>query len=331
MDSTTEIGSLERLEFSLKSRSTGLIVFESLVFGILFLGTVIGNSLTVYLVWKSKSLRTIPNAFVVSLAFSDLGMGCLSMHLLLIVLIKSNWLFGDAACQYQGFISVLMAASSTQNLTWMAVNRYFSVVKPQQYRSHFTKRKTTYIILSIWSSSLLAPITYLSSGSKFIFNPGKFFCYVSVDSLWFAIFLVTIFVGFPSSVIFLCYFKVFKAVQHHNKTVLNSRNNTVSAQEIKIAKTLFVIVVVFMTCWSPVLIMDFIDTVRGDYSLPRAAYTVYTFLATFSSAVNPVIYGIMNPKFRKEYLRVLLCKALRGVPVEATAATALHVKESRTN
>ncbi|KAK3715033.1 hypothetical protein QZH41_002677 [Actinostola sp. cb2023] len=321
MNDTSTLGSLERLGYDLKSRTTGLKVFESMVFGVLFLGAVVGNILTVYVVGKSKSLRTVPNAFVVSLAFSDLGMGCLSMHLLLTVLITSDWPFGYAACQYQGFVSVLMAASSTQNLTWMAVNRFFSVVKPQQYRNHFTKKKTVYLIVLTWGLSLFAPTPYLASGSNFIFNPGKFFCYVDVDSLWFAIFLVVVFVAFPTTIIFFCYYKVFQTVQHHNKRFLHARDKKLSVQEIKIARTLFVIVVVFMTCWTPILLMDFIDTVRGDYSLPREAYTVYTFLATFSSAINPVIYGIMNPKFRKEYLRILLCKTIRGVQVEATAPT----------
>jgi melatonin receptor type 1A len=259
---------------------------------------------------------------VVSLALADLGMGCFSMHLLLTVLITSEWTFGNSVCQYQGFVSVFMAATSTQTLAWMAVNRFYSVVKPQKYRMYFTRRNTIIITATIWCLSFFAPTPYLVSGKRFLFNPGKFFCYVVVDSGWFTAFLVTVFVAFPSSVIFFCYFRVFQTVQQHNKKLLHSREKTLSVQEIKIARTLvFVIVVVFMICWTPVLIMDFIDTIRGDYSLPREAYATYTFLATLSSSINPIIYGIMNPKFKKEYLRILLCKTIRGVQVETTGVS----------
>lgn len=326
MNNTWE--SLSRLDYELKSRTTALKVFESIIYSLLFFSTVVGNLLTIYVVWKAKSLRTIPNVFVVSLALSDLGMGILSMHLLLTVLITSEWTFGDSVCQYQGFVAVFMAATSTQTLAWMAVNRFYSVVKPQKCRTYFTRRNTMIITATIWGLSFFAPTPYLASGERFLFNPGKFFCYVVVDCAWFTAFIVTFFVAIPSSIIFYCYLRVFQTVQQHNKKVLHSRENTLSVQEIKIARTLFVIVVVFMTCWTPVLIMDFIDTIRGDYSLPREAYASYTFLATFSSSINPIIYGIMNPKFKKEYLRVLLCKTIRGVRVEATAmSTTQRTKE----
>ncbi|EDO39131.1 predicted protein [Nematostella vectensis] len=310
--------SLAKLQSVLSSRSNAQVAFEAGLFVIIFITTVVGNSLTIFIVIRNKSLRTIPNMFVISLAVADLGMGCLSMHLLVTVLITSEWIFGELICQYQGFISILMAASSTQTLAWTAVNRFFSVCKSQKYRKIFSWRNTTLIMASIWGLSLLAPLPYVVSGNRFVFNAGKFFCYLDVKAGWFTGFLVAVYVGISTNVIFYCYFRVFKSVREHKKKLLQSRETTLSVEEIKITRTLFVIVVVFMLCWGPVLIMDFIDTFSGDYTIPREGYTAYTFLASLSSAVNAVIYGIMNPKFKKEYLRIMLCKTLRGVPVETT-------------
>jgi melatonin receptor type 1A len=76
--------------------------------------------------------------------------------------------------------------------------------------------------------------------------------------------------------------------------------------------TLFAIVIVFIVCWTPVLIIDIIDTIDGKWSLPRAVYASYTFLATISNAINPVIYGLMNPTLRGGYLDLLLCRKLGG-------------------
>jgi len=44
--------------------------------------------------------------------------------------------------------------------------------------------------------------------------------------------------------------------------------------------------------------------------MSREVYTFYSFLAVVSSATNPIIYGLMNPQFKKEYLKILCCKTL---------------------
>ena len=36
-------------------------------------------------------------------------------------------------------------------------------------------------------------------------------------------------------------------------------------------------------------------------------YILNTFLVTLSSAVNPLIYGVMNKSFRTNYLKLLRC------------------------
>ena len=41
----------------------------------------------------------------------------------------------------------------------------------------------------------------------------------------------------------------------------------------------------------------------------------YTFLATISSALNPLIYGVFNKSFRKNYLKVLCCRYCRSQAV----------------
>ena len=82
-------------------------------------------------------------------------------------------------------------------------------------------------------------------------------------------------------------------------------------KDIKIARTLFAIVIFFTLCWTPVLLIDVVDTIRGLWSFPREAYLAYSFLITISSALNPVIYGVMNKNFQKEYLKILRCSHCR--------------------
>ncbi|EDO39161.1 predicted protein [Nematostella vectensis] len=309
---------LQQMQRELASRGTAKVVAESGTFFLFMVIVLFGNSLTLYIVLSNRRLRTVPNLFVVSLALSDLGMGVLSMPMCITVLSVSGWPFGDSACQYNGFIAVTMGVSSTQTLALTSVNRYFKVVKPSLYRKYFTMRATIICILSSWFLATLATIPYLASGSRMIFHPGKYVCYLHINAGWYVAFVATIYVGLPSSVIMFCYFHVFKAVKAHQKRFQNTNNNSnVSVEEIKITRTLFVVVVCFMFCWSPILIIDLVDTFRGFWSMNRETYTMWSFLAIVSSAVNPIIYGFFNPSFRREYLKILLCK--RGRSEEGVA------------
>ena len=126
-------------------------------------------------------------------------------------------------------------------------------------------------------------------------------------------FLATAYVGLPSCVIFYCYLRIFKTVRSHNINFQRAADghSVVNVKEIKVARTLFVIVVFFSLCWTPILMIDIIDTIRGSWTFSRQAYIAYTFLATMSSPLNPVIYGPINKKFQNEYLIMVRCSYCR--------------------
>jgi len=296
----------------LKLRSTARIVIESGIFLLIAIVIIVGNTATLYIVYKNRHLRTVPNLFIVSLAISDLGIAFLSMPICLTVLAVSHWPFSDAACQYNGFIAIMMAAASIQSMAWTSVNRYFRVVKPHKYRQYFTMKLTSIYIAAFWIFSALATPPYLISGERMIFHPGKYLCFPQMDTTWYMSLALTLYIGLPSGISFYCYLQVFQTVKKHNKQLAKSRasNNNLSVEEIKITRTLFVVMLVYMTCWTPVLIIDIIDTSRGYWSMSREVYTLYTFLTVVSSATNPIIYGLMNPQFKREYLKILCCKTL---------------------
>ncbi|KAK3715034.1 hypothetical protein QZH41_002678 [Actinostola sp. cb2023] len=308
MNNSQEDGLL-KFATEMRNRPLALVIFEATIFAILEFLAIAGNSLTLYVIWKAPRLRTRSNYFVACLAVSDLGLGVLTEHLLLSSLIMARWPFGDAACQYQGVVAITMATASLQTLAWTALNRYFRIVQTKCYYRVFTRKNMIIIFVFIWVSSAFSPLPYLMAGKKFIFHPGKFFCYLTLGSQWYQGFL-GIYIGIPAIVIVFCYYKISRTIKVHEATI--RRGRYLSADEIKVTRTLFIIVVVFMVCWTPISIMDAIDIVRGTWSLPRPAYAFYTFIASVNYAVNPFIYGFSNPNFRREYSRVLRCQSREG-------------------
>lgn len=302
---------LKEMLHELQSREKAQIISVSVLLAILQFLMLTGNVITLLVLALKPHMQTVPNMFVASLAISDfLQAAFAACPFGVPVLATSHWPYSYAACQFQGYFAVTMAVASTQTLALMAVNRYFRIVKPAaDYARFFTKKKTLVIILVSWVYCACAPLPYIFSGHKMMFHPSKFFCHLEIDSRAFTAFLVTVYVGIPSCAIFYCYLEIFKTVRTHNNN-FQSRSGgggTVNVEEIKITRMLFVIVVSFNLCWTPILLIDMVDTIPGRWTYPREACVAYSFLAAISSALNPVMYGALNKNFRKEYLVMPRC------------------------
>lgn len=287
----------------LKSRSKARIATESGIFTLILSLCLLGNSITLLIMLKNRRMRVIPaNIFVTSLAISDFALAALSSFSGFAVVLTLT-------CQFQGYLAITLAIASMQTLALMALNRYFRIVNPKRYRRYFSKKKTILIICASWLYSLCAHLPYTISGNKMVFHPSKFFRYLQIDSRAFTALMAIVYVGLPTCIIFYCYLRIFNTVRSHNSNFETSRNarNTVNVEEIKVARTLFVIVVFFNICWTPIFVIDITDTVLGRWIFPREAYVAYSFLATISSAINPLIYGVLNKNFQKEYLKILRC------------------------
>ena len=280
----------------------------------------VGNFITLLILLLNRQMRTIPNMFLASLAIADFCLGVfIGFPLSLPILVTSQWPFNDATCQFQAYIAIILASASIHTLTLMAVNRYFRIVRPAKYRLFFTKKKTTIMIFVLWFYSMCFPLPYFVSGFKMVFHPSKFVCFPQIERREYTACGVIAYVAIPTCVIFYCYMRIFKTVRSHNNNFQSSgtATSTVNVEEIKVARTLFIILVFFNLCWTPVLLVDIIDTVFVRWTFPREVYVTYSFLATLNSALNPLLYGVLNKNFRKEYLKILRCSYCRSQAIVA--------------
>ncbi|XP_022800801.1 5-hydroxytryptamine receptor 1A-like [Stylophora pistillata] len=269
----------------LNSRSKIKIVLEAGLYALILFFSVVGNAATLVVVALNSRMRTIPNLFVASLAITDLLLGILvTVPICFPTLVLSKYPFSDRTCQYHGYIVIVLAVASMQTMALMAVNRFYRIVH----------------------SSNWAPLPYILSSHKMVFHPFKFFCYLQIDSGPFMAYMVTVYIGLPTLVVMYCYLRIFETVRSHNDNVhsIALRGNQLNVEEIKTARLLFIIVLFFNICWTPVMLIDIVDTLNGKWIFPRETYVAYSFLATVSGSLNPIIYGLLNKNFRREYLKV---------------------------
>ena len=293
----------------LKDREVALVICETFFYLLIISASIIGNSCVLLAVYRNRQLRTIPNYFISALAMSDilLPLSCAPPSVAVVVL--GHWPFNQEVCQAQGFFVVILACASLLILTLTAINRFYRIVRTRHYRSFFTKRKTIIMIGLCFFLACLEPIPYLSSGRRYVFHPGKMFCFqttaVSIPN-----FLVYLYVGLPTFALSFCYFRVFQKMRTHQKAVQNNLQSVVSISEhvtqrdIKVTRILFIAVIGFLACWTPISIIDFADIFRGEVTFPRLVYFMYLILGNLSGVLNPVVYGVLNKNFRDEYRKI---------------------------
>jgi hypothetical protein len=122
----------------------------------------------------------------------------------------------------------------------------------------------------------------------------------------------------------VCYIKVFQKLRQHNQQLHQRisglqlgqpdaalhQESALSRSKIAITRTLFGTVLGFFICWIPCFLIDVLDVMRDDW-FDRRVYLLYMYLAYTSSAINPLIYGILNPSFRKEFFNMIRCKSVQ--------------------
>ncbi|EDO44764.1 predicted protein, partial [Nematostella vectensis] len=267
------------------------------------MAALIGNFLVLWIVYKNRALRTIPNQFVVSLAVSDILMAAICAPPCLSVLIAGTRTFGDFICQLQGFAIAALACVSLLTMTLVAINRYFLIVRPHQYRRIFTPLNTKLMILGVWLISCTEPLPYLLSGHRYEYHAGKVFCFQVLEVNFFTL-LGYVYVALPVIALTSLYFSVFRVIRAHQATLRSLRKASVSVEDITVTRTLFFTVCGFLICWIPISIVDFIGFGQASWMLPRQVYLMYTFLGQLSTTLNPAIYGVMNKTFREEYRKL---------------------------
>ncbi|XP_054638494.1 C-X-C chemokine receptor type 3-2 isoform X1 [Dunckerocampus dactyliophorus] len=292
------------------------------VYSLVFFLAVVGNALVLCVIRRYRISRggacsfTLTDTFLLHLAISDL---LLAFTLpLFAVQWAHQWVFGEVACKISGALFSLNRYSGILFLACISFDRYLAIVHAV---SSGWKRSTCQAQIAcglIWVGCLALggiDIAFKQVGEVDIMGQrGPLLCQV-----WFtenpiqwqvSLQLVSVSLGFglPLLIMLYCYIRIFRSLC-----------NATRRQKRKSLRLIVSLVSVFVLCWAPYNCFQLADslqrlgTVAGGCQFGRIVDigTMVTESVGLSHcALNPLLYGFVGVKFRREMAR--MCKGLLG-------------------
>ena len=300
----------------LGSRSLSLVILEGSFLVVLNILSLLGNVLVCLSVYRNPSLRISTNLYIIALAVSDLLSAVFVMPLGEIVLFSGKWPFGEIVCQLHAFISLFVIYVSPATMSLTAVNRYVRICRSSiSYQKIFSPRKARLWLALVWFFvACYTAIPRLANWQGFEFVPGYALCSVKHlgerAKIVHYSFVLTVFFAIPLLVTAFCYAKVLKAINQHNISFnMRMSEPRISVQEIKLSRSLFIVVFTFMSCWLPLWVIVLLKRFFITTHIPRSVELLSMFFLYISNTINPVIYSGMNSAFRGEFRRIITCKS----------------------
>ncbi|XP_074551431.1 trace amine-associated receptor 13c-like [Halichoeres trimaculatus] len=278
--------------------------------------TVALNLLVIIAISHFRQLHTPTNILLLSLAVSDFLVGLLQMPVE-IFRKTSCWFFGDYICFLCNFIPFIITSASIGDMVLISVDRYVAVCDPLRYSSRITERRVKVCVCLCWLCSVCYNTFILNNNFR---HPGIHSscygeCVVVLNFIEGTVDLVVTFIA-PISAIIVLYVQVFAAAvtqaraQRSRVTAIRvklSVSVTAKKSELKAAITLGVLVVVYLICFCP-----FFSLVLSGHSLLRTWFVSFViFLFFFNSCLNPLIYTLFYPWFRKALRLIVTLQILQ--------------------
>uniref|UniRef100_A0A8C5GYD8 G-protein coupled receptors family 1 profile domain-containing protein n=1 Tax=Gouania willdenowi TaxID=441366 RepID=A0A8C5GYD8_GOUWI len=295
-------------------------VVRLLLFSAMMIIVVSYNDISVFLSNSSRKLHTPTNFLLLSLAVSDFSVGF--VWVLLIFLINGCWFLGADWCVFNGVLGYVASSASIGTVVLISVDRYVAVCDPMHYQTKVTKNRANICIVLCWVGSTLFHCLRLNN---IVENPGQFDscageCTIYIHPVAEIVNVVLSFI-FPVSIILVLYVRVFmvavsqaQAMRSHVTVVTLQSSLKVNRSELKAARALGVVVVVFLMCLTPFYIV-LLTTGFGVKSPPSYIFVIGLFF--FNSLLNPVIYVFLYPWFRKCVKCVFSLQILKSGSSEA--------------
>ena len=250
------------------------------------------NVVTIIIFVKTRGLRRHAMYLVINLAVADMFVGGISEVTFLYSMgDKCSYWKDDVDGIWNNVLDcmeLLFVLASLTNIVAISLERMHATCFPLRHR---VIRKRIYVV----TIAILWILTAVASGFVSIND------YYYKDYLYYSLTcfgLLTICVSYASIAVKIYY---GSHPQHHGA----------ASRERKLTVTLFIVTLVSLLTWLPWIIWRFItyNTVIDDTKAKDTVENTLTVLYFANSLVNPILYAIRMPDFKRALVSLFLCRA----------------------
>jgi len=295
-----------------------------LIFIIVFIVGVIGNSVVCVAVIRRKRMRTSNNIFTFNLALCDLLNVLIFLPTQMAAFENNhNWATGDFMCHFTYILVPVCLSASIGTLLAITSDRYRAIAYPMKPR--LSGKKVKIILAIIWITSLLicSPLIFIAGEQRPA--PGKVYCDeewpepIYAKIYWNFIFVIQ-YVLPLAIIVVLAVLIAVKIRQNSAMQLLPKSSQVIAAavrqrmkQTSKITNMLIALVILYAVCMLPQHIV-FLWFTYGNLAGSKYFIYVLRFANVFpmaNSALNPIAYGTLNKEFKKVFKSFFNCECYK--------------------
>ena len=260
--------------------------------------TMVVNGFVIFFVCSKRQLRTKTNAFVVSLAVADFGVGMIVVPSHFFCSLTTECTLRSKEGLIVTFVRVFTIYASGTNLVSLVLERYVAFVKPLKYLTFMTRRRVIQMVLTSWGIPFLLTLTLVSIKLSAIDRTQTVLGYLL---LLFEIILCVILIFFLTSIFLIVYDlnsrdRTLAKQLRFNQVVTRAKTQNTSA-----TKWVALVTCVFLSCYGIMMrcsLLKLTDQKCNDfrYKIP---------LVVINSGINPIVYAFFKRDIQQECKRFL--------------------------
>ena len=309
---------------SIASEPVTVKVLKTFCYCVIMLMSLVGNTLVISIIYRNKRMRTTTNKLIANMAISDLlfPLFAVPRETAQIWIGKSRWLVGgvggEILCKMVNFSQDISTAVSILSLVIIAFDRFYAVKFPFK-PAIITPKICRIIIAFIWivAIGIHSPYFYtfrLKTEQNDLFCLNEWepaFNTIPTQKVYFLIIFVVL-ISFPIVVITILYtaiaIEVWKQEGHVERSCQERQRR--EYENRKVLKQVVTVVVVFVSCITPITIFGCLMHFVWNLNLPPEIDALnFRFSALFimhsNAAISPCIYFIFNKNYRKGFKEIV--------------------------
>ncbi|XP_033735472.1 5-hydroxytryptamine receptor 1-like [Pecten maximus] len=297
-------------------RTTVEIVFSAICLLTLIIASVFGNIAVIIAVVVNRNLREAQASFlIVNLAVTDLINGLTVMVSSFCSMVADHWVFGDAMCSIVCAINYCLIITSMLTLCFISFDRYQAVLHPMKYPMWISRNKVCMAIAYSWIQGVVfSVVPVILQWIQYDYWEAVCAIQWQQEKKQAVYYVVTAFLlcfFLPGLALVVNYFLVVREVRRASRLIqpfnerLASRKSNYS-QSSKVVNSLLVVVMAYFVCMTPFSVTKLIKVIVTDTSfVPGRINTLASLVGYCSSAVNPLVYGLLRKDFKSSYKLIL--------------------------